>query len=257
MPHELLVPEAVLSEEPRSHLSSCEGPTLHANVSKLNRLTLRLSAILWRSRPTRRSDLSTLPRRANAAFKVRKAKRLEVIVRLQAKLEEAIAAGIEVPSLTLDSRLGEIATEDLISHANADLTKLLQLNLGKPGELGEPIRWNDPRLGPLWPDGPPPWYVEAEKQLRELENRIADLPTPGRAPIAPSVLAQLATIRWLDKQFDLGVLDKYMGQYVLAANEQILAHGTYLGKVRKAAEKKAKALQIPSEVIAVYSVPSA
>jgi len=225
MPDELLISDALRSEEWEPHFASWNGPTKHA-------------------------DLVKLPRRAMAAFKVRAAKRIEVIVRLPAKLEEAIAAGLEVPVWTLDSNI----TADTLAPAVADITKLLQLHLGKPSELGEPIRWNDPRLGPLWPDGPPAWHVEAEKLLRELENTIADLPAPDRAPLAPSVKAQLATIRWLDKQLNLGVLDKYSGEYVLAANEQILAHGTYLGKVRKAAEKKAKALQIPTEVIAVYFV---
>jgi hypothetical protein len=49
---------------------------------------------------------------------------------------------------------------DAARAARADLSRLLGLNLGGPGELGRPIdaSENGP-LGALWPDGAPDWYL--------------------------------------------------------------------------------------------------
>jgi hypothetical protein len=53
----------------------------------------------------------------------------------------------------------------------ADLNRLLAMNLGKPGSLGQPI---DPSesgpLGKLWPDGEPDWYRNPPTESIEVKS---------------------------------------------------------------------------------------
>jgi hypothetical protein len=137
----------------------------------------------------------------------------------------------------------------------ADIVKLGSLNLGRPGEPGEPIRWNDPRLGPLWPDGPPDWYVRAEQACRDLEDQLRNLPNPNEEPLHPIIIAQLEDHAWLDQLWSDGELDDYRGEFVIAAERTIFAHGRNLLKTRQRAEKKAQKQGIPPERLTDYFVP--
>jgi hypothetical protein len=48
---------------------------------------------------------------------------------------------------------------DAASAARADLSRLIELNLGAPGQLGQPIDVTESGpLGPDWPNGAPEWY---------------------------------------------------------------------------------------------------
>jgi hypothetical protein len=49
--------------------------------------------------------------------------------------------------------------------ARADLSRLLELNLGGPGEIGQPIDVTETGpLGSLWPKGAPVWYLSPARQ---------------------------------------------------------------------------------------------
>jgi hypothetical protein len=147
------------------------------------------------------------------------------------------------------------ADEAIYTAANADLKKLLDLKLGKPGEHGEPIRWNDPRLGPLWPKGEPEWYVKAQQKCRELEEQLRNLPDPNAPPDDPLFIAQWEAWRKLDVMRDEGKLNEYRGEYVIWSNGTIFAHGRNLLKVRLQAEELAGAKGINPDQLLDYFVP--
>ena len=131
------------------------------------------------------------------------------------------------------------AAIDIGTADTSDLMKLLSLNLGKPGTLGEPIRWNDSRLGPLWPDGPPEWHVKAEKMCRELEEQLRDLPDPSQPPLSPEMKArEFDAFEQLDKQYTSGSLAKYAGGYVISDGETVFAHGRNLQKAQRAGDQE-------------------
>src|SRR5437588_8008761 len=95
-----------------------------------------------------------LPLRALVAFTLRCTKRVEPLFRLAQLRAEAYSAGLDVSMIRCHGGVPSAAyaafAAEAHTDADADIAKLLSLNLGKPGEPGEPIRWNDPRLGPLW-----------------------------------------------------------------------------------------------------------
>jgi hypothetical protein len=54
---------------------------------------------------------------------------------------------------------------DAANAARADLSRLLGLNLGGPGEIGQPIDVTETGpLGSLWPKGAPAWYLSPVRQ---------------------------------------------------------------------------------------------
>ena len=154
------------------------------------------------------ANLKNLPLRALVAFIQRCMRRIEVLYRLEELTLEAYSTGVDVdgyrpllirrnfgwhdmrnpcslifkgasenilissygPIAAADAALKVVFDDQTSLQVAADIKKLLDLKLGKPREPGEPIRWNDSRLGPLWPDGPPKWYVDAEQACRELEE---------------------------------------------------------------------------------------
>lgn len=221
--------------------------------------------------------LNELPRRAVVAFTLRRDKRHEVLRRYSRLEAEAYCGGLEIDRLravdwmirhSTSFRLMEFYADYVcqtfsdrdkdpmsITAAGKDIQKLLDLKLGKPGEEGEPIRWNDPRLGPLWPDGPPQWYTETEQACRKLEGELRNMPDPDTPPDDPLLESQIEDRAWLDQLRGEGKLDKYRGEYVIAAEKQIFAHGRNLVKVHPLAEKKAQAKGITAERLILYFMP--
>lgn len=140
--------------------------------------------------------------------------------------------------------------------AVADIATVRALGLGAPGELGLPVRWDDPRLGPLWPNGEPEWYTEVVAACADLEaqlRRVPDTSAPPTAADAPD--ATCADREWLDQLKGAGKLVEYRGQYVIAAEKSILAHGRRLADVRSEAERTARAKNIPVDRFVLSFVP--
>ncbi len=235
--------------------------------------------------------LRDLPLRATVAFAVRCAKRVQPFLELGRVLPAAYAAGIDPGDTLRDESpvasataafqaASEAAVHALTTfaggvqtaahragfnvtrvdyHANdalvVDLKTLLSLNLGKPGEPGEPIRWNDPRLGPLWPHGEPEWYAKALQACRELEDQLRRLPLPGSPPDDPRLVAQMEQW-WKAEQLDNeGKFNEYRGEYVFFSDGVIFGHGRNLADLRPVAEAKAAAVGIPPERLVDYFVP--
>jgi hypothetical protein len=138
--------------------------------------------------------------------------------------------------------------------AFTDLQKLLSLNIGKPGEPGEPILWNDPRLGPLWPAEPPEWYVRVEQACQELEEQLGQLRDPKTQPDDVELHPQIEEWRKLEAMYSEGKLDEYRGEFVIWGNGEIFAHGRKLLSVRLQAEKLAEVKGISRDQLIDYFV---
>jgi Family of unknown function (DUF5678) len=67
--------------------------------------------------------------------------------------------------------------------------------------------------------------------------------------------AQVEDRAWLDQMRGEGKLDKYRGQYVIAAEKHIFAHSRNLAKILPQAEKKAQAKGIPCDRLVLYFMP--
>ena len=93
-------------------------------------------------------------------------------------------------------------------------------------------RWDDPRLGPLWPEGAPAWHTKAERELRELKDEIANRPDPFAPPVGAEKLAQIKDFNFLSGLHRRGGLDGFGGSYVIAFREQIVGHGRDLAAAR-------------------------
>ena len=228
--------------------------------------------------------LRELPLRATVAFAVRCAKRVEPHARLGQLRADAYSAGIDTARLPCGNIASAYTANAAAANADAsadnsyraasqgagyaaavdartaiaavaDLKRLLELNLGKTGEPGEPIRWNDPRLGPLWPHGEPQWYTQAIQAFSELEERLRGLPLPNSPPDPPALLAQMQ--EWAKaEQFDNeGKFNEYRGEYVFFSNGIIFGHGRNLADLRPLAEEKAAAAGVPPERVVNYFVP--
>ncbi len=149
----------------------------------------------------------------------------------------------------------DFTATDTARAAAADADKLRALNLGTHGEPGQPIRWSDARLGPLWPNGEPEWYGDVVRTLRELDDTLRSLPDPNAPPDDPLLVAQMDDWHWLDEQRNEGKLDRYRGEFVLAAAKRIFGHGRNLVAIRPLAEQDARAQGIDPERIIDYFMP--
>ena len=238
------------------------------------------------------SEISELPLRATVAFALRCAKRVEPILHLRPLVADAFSTGLEIGQVRLYGGTASRAAADavasaahaaisasdaaavahaaaLAAHAAAlavgdddlvnipkiDFAKLAALNLGAAGEPGQPIRWNDPRLGPLWPHGEPTWYTEVVALCRELEEKIRCAPDPNAPPPPPFAEEQAEDRSWLAQLQTEGKLKKYRGKYVIAANKEILAAGRSLVKVHPKAEKLAEKKGIDVGRLVLHFVP--
>jgi hypothetical protein len=211
--------------------------------------------------PELRELVSQLPLRAIAAFNLRCEKRREPLQRLKQLQMEAFAGGVTgyngsasngKPS-TLDF-ITAITARDAELAAATDLKIILNLNLGKPGDLGEPIRWDDPRLGPLWPDGVSESSVKVERECRDLEEKLNQLSSPSGTQDDVELHPQIGEWRRLEAMYTEGRLDEYRGEFVIWANGEIFAHGRKLLSVRLQAEKLAEAKGISPDHLINYFV---
>jgi hypothetical protein len=215
-----------------------------------------------------RNHLEQLPLRAIAAFIVRHNQRHGPLRRLKQLRIEAFASGVDTSvkcherpisqtiangTSTLDN--GFRIPDDAALAADDDLKNLLDLKLGNPNELGEPIPWNDPRLGPLWPGGPPEWYIEAENECRELEERLRNTPDIKALPNDPLLGPHRAEWLKLDELYNEGKLNEYRGEYVIWGDGKVFAHGRHLLNIRLQAEELAGSKGINPNQLIDYFVP--
>jgi len=200
-----------------------------------------------------RPDLTPLSPQARRVFALRSAKRVALILQLRDVIAEADAAGFEIPydpapstvrAATLACSAEETSdaigwavcaarnvtpsatAEEVVRAAIVDLHRLRQIPAPLTG-------WDDPRLGPLWPDGPPEWHRKGERQIRELKDKLDGRPDPGEPPIPDEMLAQMQDARELTEKYNRGELTAYRGNHVLIYRGQIVGHGPDLSAVRK------------------------
>jgi hypothetical protein len=112
--------------------------------------------------------------------------------------------------------------------------KKVALLTGAPPLTG----WDDPRLGPLWPEGAPEWHKKAEQELRELKAKLANRPDPFASPIPDGTRRQLVDLRKIDELAKQGAFQDLHGQYVLVYDGQLVGHGPDLGEARQLAAEK-------------------
>jgi len=206
--------------------------------------------------------LNQLPLRAIAAFKLRCEKRREPLQRLKQLQLEMFAVG--VTGYNSSAMNGKPATPGLLTvadrardeeiAASSDLKNLLNLKLGKSGELGEPIRWNDPRLGSLWPDGTSECYAKVERARQELEDKLKQLSNPNEPNEDAELHPQIGEWRKLEEMFTEGKLNEYRGEFIIWANGEVFGHGRKLLSVRLQAEKMAEARGISPDQLINYFV---
>jgi hypothetical protein len=237
------------------------------------------------------AEIRELPLRATVAFALRCAKRVEPLLHLRPLVADAFSAGVEVgpirwyggtaaraaadafvaaahaagiqdaadaadsAAVTARAAVLSIGDDETERVVKADLERFRELNLGVPGELGQPIRWNDPRLGPLWPHGEPKWYTEVVALCRELEEKIRCAPDPNAPPDDPAFLAHMEQWREAERLDNEGKFDAYRGEYVFFAHGQVLGHSRSLVSERLLAEAKAVELGIPPEHVVNYFIP--
>jgi hypothetical protein len=222
------------------------------------------AGVEWRVR------LGLLPLRAIAALTIRCTKRREPLLRLDQLKTEAFSRGVDACNFgnsdvkPIHHAIGAVGsgaangvhiTSEEGNAADTDLKNLLDLNLGTPGEPGEPISWNDRRLGPLWPKGMPECFVKAVQEGRELEKKLRSLPDSNAPPDDPLLIAQLEDWTWLNQLRDEGKLNEYRGEYVFAAEKQIFGHGRNLVELRPSVEEAASAKGIPPQRVIDYFIP--
>ena len=77
-------------------------------------------------------------------------------------------------------------------------------------------------------------------------------PDPELPPLPDYILSQLADRAWLDGLQNAGELERYNGEFVIAADRTILAHHADLRDARQEAEQKATERGIPHERLTNY-----
>jgi hypothetical protein len=98
--------------------------------------------------------------------------------------------------------------------------------------------WDDPRLGPLWPDGPVEWASALEQQLREWKQKLANRPNPFAPPISEETRKQFADHQAINELATQGAFDGFRGEYVVVFDGKLVGHGPDLKVVRQEAAEK-------------------
>jgi hypothetical protein len=158
---------------------------------------------LFSDREVLRMALKPFDRRVLVVLALRAARRVAVFVALRQATTEAIAAGLSGASQealytfadTVSHYASSAALESMDAAdeaswaadfaANAPrftdpaVWKAVSIDLWRLYKLSTlpkeppPTGWDDPRLGPLWPDGVPEWHLKAEQELRDLQAKLA------------------------------------------------------------------------------------
>lgn len=118
--------------------------------------------------------------------------------------------------------------------ASVDLARLKQLSNAQPPLTG----WDDPRLGPLWPEGAPEWHKQLEREIAEMRAKLDARPDPFAPPIPDETRRKLDDHRKLNELGDQGAFKDCRGQYVFVYNGEFVGHGTELGEARRQAAEK-------------------
>ena len=242
---------------------------------------------VW-DRKTVPTVLAPLGKQAHVVIALRAAKRVDVLVQLQNTATEAAAAGFDVPhgewwfslaaaaaaaATAAGGASGAVNASDAATYAanaaayasnddaraaawkvtSRDVARVRKIvDLSKSG--GIPLTgWDDPRLGPLWPDGPPEWHQKAEQLLRELKDKLANRPDPFAPPVSNEKLTQIKDANFLSALHRRGELDQFSGCHVIAYREQIVGHGRDLAAVRA---EVAGRLGVPETRLATTFVPA-
>lgn len=163
---------------------------------------------LFTDREVLHMALKSLDRRSLVVLALRAAKRVSVYIELRVATTEAVAAGLSGAAqeslYTFADTVSHYASSSALEGMDAageaswaadfaanaprftdpvvwkavslDVWRLYKLATlgGVPPLTG----WDDPRLGPLWPDGAPEWHQAAERETRALRERLASCPNP-------------------------------------------------------------------------------
>lgn len=128
----------------------------------------------------------------------------------------------------------EAAEVNLWNAASLDFARLKQLQGAQPSLTG----WDDPRLGPLWPDGAPEWHRQLEREVAEMRAKLDARPDPFAPPIPDETRRKLDDHRKLNELGDQGAFKDCRGQYVFVYNGEFVGHGAELGEARRQAAEK-------------------
>jgi len=106
-----------------------------------------------------------------------------------------------------------------------------------------------------WRDGKAVWVTPAEIFARYgLDENGRPRPEPEYIT-DPDILAQFRERERLNVLLSEGKLDQYFGQYLIAGEGRIFAHGPSPLEARREAEPKAAAVGVPAERLTAYRVP--
>jgi hypothetical protein len=218
---------------------------------------------VFRSHTELRDALRPLPSQAAVIVAFRASKRVSVLLTLRQLVTEVVAAGIDLGprhGLTARARAADAAAaanraadgyaanraadaavdaavisssicSDLTAApdstawnaASLDVVRLRELLTSEP--TTRPTGWDDPRLGPIWPDGPPAWHRKAEEEVRKLKERLASRFAPPAEDVPPEVSSQMADVQLLTDMQNRGELEPYAGGYVAVLNLAVVGHG--------------------------------
>lgn len=92
--------------------------------------------------------------------------------------------------------------------------------------------WDDPRLGPLWPDGPPARHVEATQLIHEMREKLASRRVSTGPPLPDDTRRQLDDYKALAEMGRRGELEPYRGEYVVVFRGELVGHGPDLNAIR-------------------------
>jgi hypothetical protein len=225
----------------------------------------------WRDEVAVRDSLGAFGRQALTAFAQRAAKRVAIFLELRQWNTTLVSAGFVVESHEWSVRphfadyyasraaMGEADAPELVAeliaksydaagagpaHAADDFRRAAAsdyerfVSLASDTSAPPLTGWDDPRLGPLWPDGAPEWHQQLEREVAEMRAKLAARPDPFAPPIPDETRRKLDDHRKLNELGDQGAFKDCRGQYVFVYNGEFVGHGAELGEARRQAAEK-------------------